>query len=258
MDARKTHLLRALDAGVRYDGRGLLEYRPVSISMDVSRSAEGSAIVRFGGTEVIVGIKTEVTKPYPDTPDQGGLMVNAELLPLSNPVYEPGPPDIKAVEVARVIDRGIREAHAIDVHNLCITPKESAWTVIIDVCSINDEGGILDAGALGALAALRNAYFPKYENGAIDYGEKTSKKIPLEREPIAVTVYKIGSHFIVDPLCEEEDLADGRLTVTVTAENTLCSLQKGGETPLSIDEVDRMVEIAIEQAPKLRAALDGS
>lgn len=255
MNAKKTHMLKALEKGIRYDGRGLLEFRPISIETDVSKSAEGSATVRFGGTEVIVGVKTEVSTPYPDSPNKGNLMVNAELLPLSNPEYERGPPGIKAVETARVIDRGIREAHAIDTHKLCIKEGEAVWGIIIDVCTINDEGNILDAGALGALAALRTAYFPKYEGGVLDYETKSAVKIPLEREPIAVTVYKIGPHFLVDPLSEEEECTDARLTVTITAENTLCAMQKGGEASLSVEEIDKMVEIALEQAPKLRLAL---
>ena len=80
-------------------------------------------------------------------------------------------------------------------------------------------------------------------------------KLPLEHEPIAVTVWKIGEYLLVDPLSEEEKVADARLTITTTKEGNVASLQKGGEMSLTIDEVDTMVGIALDKAKELRAAL---
>src|SRR3989304_5382764 len=163
----RDHIINALAKGMRIDGRSLLEFRPISVEYAFTRSAEGSARVKVGNTEVFVGVKMAIEKPYPDTPDHGNLGVNAELLPLSNPMFEVGPPGNQAIELARVVDRGIREARALDVHKLCITPKEKVWSVMIDVCTINDEGNLLDTSALGALAALKDARFPKVEDGTI-------------------------------------------------------------------------------------------
>src|SRR3990172_2219494 len=119
MEAQKESLLKYLNKGLHFDGRKLTEYRDVSVEYGVSKSAEGSARVRIGRTEVIAGVKLSVEKPYPDTPDSGNLMVNAELLAMSNPAFETGPPGDQAIEIARVVDRGIRESKAIDVKKLC-------------------------------------------------------------------------------------------------------------------------------------------
>lgn len=251
----KNHLLKALQKGVRYDGRSLLDFRPVVVECTISKSAEGSARVKIGQTEVIVGVKLALESPYPDTPEQGNLMVNAELLPLSNPSFEVGPPGNQAIELARVVDRGIREAKAIDTKKLCIAKGELVWSVMIDVCTINDHGNLLDTSALGAIAALKNARFPKREEKQIMYEERTDEKLPLIREPLAVTVHKIGEFFLVDPLPEEEELSDAKLTVTVTHEGTMCALQKGGVEPLTIEDIDKMVEIAMKKAPELREKL---
>ncbi|MBI4451509.1 exosome complex protein Rrp42 [Candidatus Woesearchaeota archaeon] len=250
---QKQHLLKTLAAGIRYDGRKLLEWRPVTVEYNISKSAEGSARVTFGGTQVLAGVKMSVEKPYPDTPNQGNLMVNAELVALSSPKFETGPPGDQAIELARVVDRGIRESHAIDQEELCITPAEKVWSVMIDVISMNDEGGLQDASALAALAALKDARYPKFEEGKVDYGTRTDTPVPLAHEPISVTVFKIGSHFIVDPLPEEEEHLDARLTITTTADGTLVALQKGGEAPLTVEDIDQMVGIAVEKAPELRA-----
>ena len=252
----KDHLLKALNKGIRYDGRKLLEFRPVTVEVGVSKNAEGSARVKIGKTDVIVGVKMGLETPYPDTPDQGNLMVNAELLAMSSPAFEPGPPRIEAIELSRVIDRGIRESHTLDQKALCITAGEKVWSVIIDICSINADGNLHDAASLGAMAALRNAVFPKVdEEGKVFYDQKTDKKLPLQKDVIEITVHRIGNHYIVDPLPDEEELSEARLTVAVTNENKISALQKGGELPLSIDEIDEMAGIAIDQAKKLFSQL---
>jgi len=252
----REHLLKALGKGIRYDGRKLTEYRKITVEYGASESAEGSAKVSFGDTELIAGVKLGVETPYSDTPDQGNLMVNVELLPLSSPMYEPGPPGEEAIELARVVDRGIRESKSIDTKNLCITPGEKAWGVIIDICSLNAAGGMFDAAGLAAIAAVKDAKFPAIdEHGAADYNTKTDKGLPLTRLPIAITVYMIGEHLLVDPLTEEEANTDGRLTLALVDDGAICALQKGGEAPLTIATIGEMVKIAQEKSKELRKHL---
>jgi len=199
----------------------------------------------------------ETTEPYPDTPDQGNLMVNAELIPLSNPEFESGPPGEQAIELARVVDRAIRESKCIDTHKLVITSGELVWGINIDICTINDEGNLLDASCLAAMAALKDARLPKLKsNKDINYDEPlTEEKLPLTKEPVEVTVIKVGDQFFVDPLTAEEKVVDARLTVAVTEKGTVCALQKGGAQPLSPEEIDKMIETAQALAPSLRKAL---
>ena len=251
----KNHIGKYLKKGIRYDGRKLTDYRKVTIEYGVSGSAEGSARVKIGETEVIAGVKMSVEKPYPDTPNEGVLMVGAELMPLSNPDFESGPPDIRSIELARVIDRGIRESKTIDTSKLCIEEGEKVWAVMVDICTINDEGNLLDCSGLAAIAAIKDARFPKYEDGVVDYKTKTEKGLPLSKVPIPITVIKVGNDFIVDPLLEEEEAIDARLTVTSIADGTLCALQKGGDAALTIDEVDKMITLGIEKAQELRKLL---
>ncbi|MEM4246998.1 MAG: exosome complex protein Rrp42 [Candidatus Woesearchaeota archaeon] len=249
----KEHILKYITKGLRYDGRKMGEFRPVTVEFGVSHMAEGSARVRIGGTEVLAGVKLGVEEPYPDTPDQGNLMVNAELTPMSSPLFETGPPGDQATELARVVDRGIRESKAIDLTKLCIKEKEKVWSVMIDICTINDAGNLLDAAALAAVGALKDAVFPEIdEEGVVDYGKKTNKKLPLLQVPVEVTVLRIGDHLLVDPLPEEEAVADARLTVAFNEKDMLCAMQKGGETPLTVEEIMSMIDLAQEKAKELR------
>ena len=252
----RSHIINLLNAGIRLDGRKSTEYRkPIEVEHNVVKTAEGSARVKIGDTEVIVGVKLEVGEPYPDTPDEGTIIVGAELLPLSNPEFELGPPGIQAIELARVVDRGIRESKALDFKKLCIEKGEKIWMVIIDICPINDAGNLFDAASLAALAALKHTKYPAFDGEKVDYKQKTHKKLQLEKTPIAVTVIKIGDKFIVDPDTEEEMAIDARLTVSSIEDGTLCALQKGGDMPLTMEDIDKMLDIGIEKAKELRKHL---
>lgn len=251
----KAHLIKVLDKGFRYDKRKLDEIRKIEIKYGASQNAEGSALVKIGDTEVIVGVKMALEKPYSDTPEKGNLSVNVELIPLSNPKFEPGPPSIQAIELARVVDRGVRESGAIDLKKLCITPGEKVWTLFIDVVAINDAGNLRDAASVAVLAAIKDARFPIVEDDQVNYKKKSDKKVPLNDEPIEVTILKIGNHLIVDPTLEEELFTEARLTVASLNDGTICALQKGEDIPLSIDEVEKMIELAINKAKEYRKML---
>ena len=237
--------------GKRFDGRKLDEFREISIETGVSKNAEGSARVRIGKTEVLVGIKMDVSEPYPDSQDKGNLMVNSELLPLSSPRFESGPPHFESIELARVIDRGIRESKFIELEKLCIKEGEKVWTVFIDIYSINDDGNLLDAAGIGAIAALKSARIPKYneETGKTQFGEWTNKNIPLSKEiPISITVHKVGNSLILDPSKEEEDISETRITVA-SCDGIIHSMQKGNPKELTVEEFNNMLDL-IEKAER--------
>ncbi len=252
----KENILKLLSKNLRQDQRKLDEFRKIEIELDVVEMAEGSARVKVGDTEVIAGVKLKIEKPFPDTPDEGILMVNTELTPLSNPEFESGPPSIESIEIARVIDRGIREGHAMDVKKLCIEPGEKVWVVNVDICPINHDGNLLDVGAIAAMAALYSARFPEIEDDKVNYKKKTDKKLPLIEEPLPVTVFKIGDKFLIDPTENEEKVIDSRVTFTFRKDGKLCAIQKGGDGPLTVEEISEMADIAEKAVNNNRKVLD--
>lgn len=254
---KKESIVQYFDQGIHFDGRGLQQMREVTVETGVTKSAEGSARVSIGDTEVIAGVKMAVETPYPDTPEDGNLAVNVELLPLSSPDFEPGPPGILATEIARVVDRGIRESNLLDRKKLCIEQGEKVWSVMIDVCSINDAGNLFDASALAAIAALKDARFPEYDGTQIDYMKRTDTPLPLNKIPTSITVYKIGDHLVVDPDQAEEQFIEARLTCASIDEHTIVAFQKGGDAPLSSEELLKMVDIALATSQHVRTSLNG-
>lgn len=252
----KTHLLKTLAAGIRFDGRKLDEFREIKIETDIITTAEGSARVTVGDTEILAGVKLSIGTPYPDSPDEGVLMVGCELLPIAHGDIESGPPGIDAIEIGRVIDRGIRESKAVDTKSLCISKGEKVWIVSVDLVPLNHDGNIIDIGALAALAALSTTKFPEMkEDGTVNYKKLSDKKLQVQQKPIAITICKIGDHMVVDPTLVEEEAIDARLTVTVKENGEFCSLQKGGDVGLQAEEISNMFDVALEKSKELRSKL---
>ncbi|MBU2616886.1 MAG: exosome complex protein Rrp42 [Nanoarchaeota archaeon] len=236
-----------LKDGKRFDGRKPGEFREIFVETGVSKKAEGSARVRIGKTEVIVGVKMDVGAPYPDSPNKGNLMVTSELLPLSSSRFESGPPKFPAIELGRLVDRGIREGKFVDFKKLCIKEGEKVWTVFVDIYTINHDGNLLDAAAIGALVALKTAKIPKYdgETGKVIYGEYGDEMMPVSKEiPIVTTVHRIGDSILVDPTLEEEDISEARVTIGGSCEGKVFSMQKGDSGDLSIEEMHKILELS--------------
>lgn len=253
--SERDHINEALKKGIRLDGRKKDEFRPITIEVGMLFTAEGSAKVTCGDTEVIAGVKMDVMKPYADTQDQGVMMFGAELLPLSSPEFESGPPAIESIEVARVIDRGIREGHAMDTKKLCIRPGELVWNVMVDVVPLNYDGNLIDLGGLASLAAIYNARMPRLENDKVVSGSKTEEGIPMEHMPLPITIIKIGDNLLVDPTEVEYESADARLTVAVLEDGNLCAMQKGGDASLTVKDLNEMLDLAISKSKELRQKL---
>lgn len=239
----------------RVDGRKQDEFRKIEIQNGVIEKAEGSALVKLGSTQVIAGVKMEIREPFEDSPNEGVLIVGAELSPIASPEFSPGPPDENAIELARIVDRSIRESHAIDVEKLCIVEKEKVWVVNVDLHILDDSGNLIDASAVAAISALLNTKLPKYEDGKIIYGEKTKKQLPLVCKPVAVTHIKIADSLFVDPLSEEEKASTAKLTVGTKDNGNICALQKGGIEAFTVKELEEMFEKSIETGKQLRKLL---
>ena len=249
----KNYVKKLVEEKLRIDERAFDQLREIKIETGIIKTAEGSAKVTWGNTIVLVGIKMSVGEPFPDTPDEGVLIVNSELVPVASPTFEPGPPNEKSIELARVIDRGIRESHAIDLEKLAIDEKK-VWNVNVDVYVLDHDGNFLDAGALAAIAALMETKMPEYKDEKIDY-KKHTKPLPMKDIPIAITIAKIGDKLLVDPHIEEEDAMDARITITTTKEGDLCSIQKGGEGFFTTKELEEAADLSIAKGKEIRKIL---
>lgn len=244
-----THILDLAKGGRRVDGRGPDDYRTLSVEPGFVSTADGSALARIGDTAVVCGIKLEPGKPFPDTPNAGVLTTNAELVPLSSPMFEPGPPHPRAIEVSRVVDRAIRAAETIDLTKLCVTPAEKCWTCFVDMHVIDHSGNIIDTAMLAALTALTHAKLPSHRFGLGD----TDAPLAIGHYPVECTFVRLGDAIVVDPSVDEERASQGRLTVATDEEGRVVAMQKGLIGAFSPDDVKSIVERAFKHGDRMRA-----
>lgn len=247
----RDYILSLLDKGKRVDGRAFDEYRPIEVELGVvPAKAEGSALVRMGDTTVVAGVKVLVGTPYPDSQDKGVIMVTAELPPLASPLFELGPPKEPAIELARVVDRGVRESGTVDVKKLCIEEGKFVYTVFCDVYPIEYDGNLIDASSLAVNAALLTTKYPekKFEDDKL-VATGNIVQLPLENMAIECTISKVGPHLIIDPQLKEEMVQNSRLTIAVDEGLNMAAMQKGGGYgPMSTDEIDQAMGMAIDSS----------
>ena len=246
-------VIEYLNQGKRIDGRGFKDYRPIEIKHSIVSKAEGSAFVNLGGTKVYAGVKMDIGEPFPDSPNEGILIVNAEFTPLSSPEVEPGPPGEDAIELARIVDRIIRESQAIELEKLFIE-EGKVWIVYVDLAIFDMRGNIMDASTLAAVKALLHTQIPKIENGKIVRGEFTSK-LPVVYKPVSVTIGKYNNNLMVDLSKEEEEVVDSRLVIGVRDDDRICAMQKQGIGTFTIKDVEEAIDLAIEKSKELKRLL---
>ncbi|MEM2846510.1 MAG: exosome complex protein Rrp42 [Nitrososphaerota archaeon] len=239
--------------GKRIDGRRPTDLRPIKIETGLLSKAEGSALVSMGSTKILTGIKVEVGAPFPDRPDEGTFTVNAELLPLASASFEPGPPDERGIELARVVDRSLREGGVIDLKKLCLIEGEKVYVLFIDIYVLDYDGNYFDPSLISALAALATAKIPRYE--IVDgKPQKTDEYFSLELNslPFTAMVGVIGEKFLLDPQLEEEKVLDVSLVVGADERGDITCVQKNSPGQIPIELMDSIIDAVIEKTGEIR------
>jgi exosome complex component RRP42 len=251
---KKKKITDLIASGKRMDGRGLEDIRNVVIKTGVLEKADGSAEVYLGNTRVMVGVKIDTGRPFEDTPDKGVLMCNAEFTPVASPFFDPGPPGEDSIELARIVDRGLRSAEVLDFSKLCLVPGKLVNLVHVDIYVLNFDGNLIDASSLAAVAALKTSKTYEYNVEGEKVTKNTEKKVELElvKEPIAVTMVKIGESFVVDPSADEEEVQDDRITITYDEDDNICTIQKSGSNGISVEEVKSSIEMGLKKSIEYR------
>jgi exosome complex component RRP42 len=255
---RKQQMLEALSRGKRLDGRNFESYRDLEIEIGIIDKANGSAKVKLGNTEVLAGVKVETGEPFEGLENKGALIMSAEVLPTASSHVEPGPPDEEAIELSRVVDRGVRESKMLDLDKLALVPGKIVYTIFVDCSIINSDGNLLDATSYAVVAALLTCKLPIFvvENDkVVDTGNIMPP--PITTVPISVTAVRIGDSVLLDPTMEEEACMDARITITTQSEGDLVALQKGYTGPFSVNQILRSVEIARNKGEEIRSRIKG-
>ena len=253
-----------LNKGKRLDGRKSDEYRDLIIEDGISKNSSSAIRVKFGKTEVLAGVHLALATPYADSADEGTFMMSAELHPMASQQFDIGRPGINAIELARVIDRGIRESGFIDLKKLCIKEGEKVYQVFVDIFAINDDGNILDVAGLAALIALGQARMPIYNEKEDKIDGYSDEGIPLNKEVLSfsMTFHKVGDAIVADVGKDEEAISKFRLTVAMgdnDGKARITAMQKGKAGTISSKDMETILNLAeskwTEMFPKIKESV---
>lgn len=218
----------------RSDGRSNKEIRPVKITTDYIKHAEGSCLIELGQTKVICTASVDNKVP-PHLKDTGTGWVTAEysMLPRATNTRnqrERTKLSGRTFEIQRLIGRAMRA---------CVDMKQlGEKTVIIDCDVIQADGGTRVASITGAYIALVKALRMMKEKGLIN-------TIPLKNQVAAVSVGMINGEILLDLCYEEDSKADVDMNVVMTADGKFIEVQGTGEnSTFSKDDLDNLLQIA--------------
>jgi exosome complex component RRP42 len=137
--------------------------------------------------------------------NKGALILSAEVLPIASPYVEPGPPDEETIELARVVDRGVRESEMVDLDKLALIPGKVVYTIFVDCSIINYDGNLFDASSYAVVSALMSSKLPVFEVQDGEAVVDTGKKMILHLQPFPYLYRSQDSDSgILDPTAEEE------------------------------------------------------
>jgi exosome complex component RRP42 len=253
---RRQQMWDVISQGKRLDGRVLDEMRTLEAELDIIKKANGSAKVKLGDSEVIAGIKVETGEPFEGLENKGALIISAEVLPTASPYIEPGPPDEETIELARVVDRGIRESEMLDLDRLVLVPGKIVYTIFVDCSVINIDGNLLDATSYAVVSALLSCKLPIFEiedGKVVDTGK--TQDPPLTTIPVSITQVRIGDTIILDPTAEEEACMNARITITTNSDGDYAAIQKGFTGGFSREQIKKAAEMARIKGEQVRAKL---
>jgi exosome complex component RRP42 len=253
---RKQQMWDSISKGKRLDSRNLDEIRPIEIEFDIIKKANGSAKVKLGNTEVVAGVKVETGEPFEGLENKGALILSAEVLPTASPYSEPGPPDEETVELARVVDRGVRESQMVDLDKLVLIPGKTVYTIFVDCSIINTDGNLFDATSYAVVSALISSKLPIFEiqdGKVVDTGN--TQDPPITTIPISITAVRIGDAVILDPTSEEEASMNARITITTNSDGHFTAMQKGSTGAFTIEQIKKAAETARIKGEGIRTKL---
>ncbi|XP_021516861.1 exosome complex component RRP42 isoform X2 [Meriones unguiculatus] len=219
-EAEKIYIVHGVQEDLRVDGRGCEDYRCVEVETDVVSNTSGSARVKLGHTDILVGVKAEMGTPKLEKPNEGYLEFFVDW-------------------------------SSVDLRALCISPREHCWVLYVDVLLLECGGNLFDAISIAVKAALFNTRIPRVrvledEEGAKDVELSDDPydciRLSVEDVPCTVTLCKIGCRHVVDATLQEEACSLASLLVSVTSKGVVTCVRKVGKGSLDPESIFEMME----------------
>uniref|UniRef100_A0A6I8NSE3 Ribosomal RNA-processing protein 42 n=1 Tax=Ornithorhynchus anatinus TaxID=9258 RepID=A0A6I8NSE3_ORNAN len=155
-EAEKVYIVHGVQEDLRVDGRSCEDYRCAEVETDVVSNTSGSARVKLGHTDILVGVKAEMGTPKLEKPKEGFLEFFVDCSANAAPEFEGRGGDELGTEIANTLYRIFNNKSSIDLESLCISPREHCWVLYVDVLLLECGGNLFDAISIAVKAALFN------------------------------------------------------------------------------------------------------
>lgn len=221
---------------MRPSGRTAQQIRPVTITRNYTRHAEGSVLIEFGDTKVLCNASVQEGVPrFLKGKGQGWITAEYGMLPRATHTRSDreaarGKQGGRTMEIQRLIARSLRAA--VDLSAL----GENTITVDCDV--IQADGGTRTASITGACVAMVDA---------INFLRKKNlvKSNPLKCMVAAISVGMYRGEAVADLDYPEDSEADTDMNVVMTDTGKIIEIQGTAEAePFSFDDMNEMLELA--------------
>ena len=234
----------------RHDGRAPDQLREVRITRNWLDHAEGSVLVEFGRTRVLVAASfTEGVPRWLKGKGTGWVTSEYEMLPRSTNTRSDresrkGRIGGRTHEISRLIGRSLRAI--IDTKAL------GENTIVIDCDVLQADGGTRTASITGAYVALADAIEDARAKGVIAKGAK-----PLTGSVAAVSVGVVGGQPVLDLDYPEDSTADTDMNVVITGDGRFVEVQgtaEGADSAFDRTLLDALLDLAVKGCADLAAA----
>jgi len=191
-------------------------------------------------------------------------MFNVDVSALASPAFDRA--NKASVEIARIIERCIKESNAVDLETLCLIAGQKVWGLKVDVRVCNYEGNMIDCCTLAALCALLHFRRPD----ATVVGSSITIHPETDRHPIPVTLHHLpisstfalfstsaGPVVVVDPSLPEELTATAIFTIATNSQRNVCCLHKPGGAAISHELFKQCMAMSLKRTDALTSYVKG-
>jgi len=227
----------------RSDGRANDQLRPVKITRNYLKYAEGSCLIEMGETRVVCAASIDETVP-PFLKGKGSGWVTSEygMLPRAGTERSPreaarGRQGGRTLEIQRLIGRSLRAV--TEVRSL------GERTIIVDCDVIQADGGTRTASVTGAYVALVDALRSLQQRNII-------RSLPLIDAVAAVSIGIVQGEMLLDLSYQEDSTASVDMNVVATGALRLVEIQGTAEgTPFTRQQMDQLIDLATKGIKQL-------
>ncbi len=226
----------------RIDGRKADELRPVKITRNFIKYAEGSVLFETGNTKVIVNVTVDEDVPnWMKNAGTGWVTAEYSMLPRSTLTRQnrerEGRVNSRSLELSRLVGRALRPV----IDTRAIGPR----TLRVDCDVIQADGGTRCASITGAWIALKLA-----EKWMLD-----NKKIAvpiITKQVAAVSVGILDGEVLLDLKYEEDKDVEVDLNVIQVGDGNFVEIQGTAEhNPFTRDNLNAMLDMATKGLKEL-------